>query len=144
MRVAAMASRATPSTRPRRAGEGSSARRDAVAAAAREHSRRARRAEGSRHITQVDIFGEEKLEDLSDEEQPVQREQPSTLSRFEPQLLKEYYVSQDDENIRRRDIPERLQCRQLPTVRRRRAQFERDLDEESRWVASKMKKSSDE
>ena len=58
--------------------------------------------------TQVDIFGEEKLEDMSDEEQPVQREQPSTLSRFEPQLLKEYYVSQDDENIRRRDIPERL------------------------------------
>merc|ERR1712138_254358 len=81
-------------------------------------SRRWRRGEGSRHITQVDIFGEEKLEDMSDEEQPVQREQPSTLSRFEPQLLKEYYVSQDDENIRRRDIPERLQCRQLPTVRR--------------------------
>ena len=71
-------------------------------------------------------------------------EQPSTLSRFEPQLLKEYYVSADDENIRRRDIPERLQCRQLPTVRRRRAQFERDLDAESKWVAHKMKKVSEE
>ena len=34
IRVAAMASRATPSTRPRRAGEGSSARRDAVDACA--------------------------------------------------------------------------------------------------------------
>ena len=90
--------------------------------------------------TQVDIFGEEKLEDLSDEEQPVQREKPSTLSRFEPQMLKEYYVTGDDENIRRRDIPERLQCRQVPTTRRRRAQFERDLDAESKWVASKMKK----
>ena len=33
--------------------------------------------------TQVDIFGEEKLEDMSDEEAPVQREKPSTLSRFE-------------------------------------------------------------
>ena len=64
---------------------------------------------GPRRRAQVDIFGEEKLEDLSDEEQPVQREKPSTLSRFEPQMLKEYYVSQDDENIRRRDIPERLQ-----------------------------------
>ena len=32
--------------------------------------------------TQVDIFGEEKLEDMSDEEAPVQREKPSTLSRL--------------------------------------------------------------
>ena len=77
---------------------------------------------------------------MSDEEAPVQREKPSTLSRFEPQMLKEYYVTGDDENIRRRDIPERLQCRQVPTTRRRRAQFERDLDAESKWVASKMKK----
>ena len=59
-------------------------------------------------------------------------------------MLKEYYVTGDDENIRRRDIPERLQCRQVPTTRRRRAQFERDLDAESKWVASKMKKSSEE
>jgi len=87
----------------------------------------------------VDIFGEEKLEDMSDEEQ-APAERPSTLSRFEPQLLKEYYIGEEHEIIRRRDVPERLQCRQVATVRRRRAQFERSLDDEARWVASQLKR----
>ena len=57
-------------------------------------------------------------------------------------MLKEYYVTGDDENICRRDIPER-QADNTESEKEE-GPVRKDLAAESRWVAHKMKKSSEE
>lgn len=92
----------------------------------------------------IDIFGED-AEDFAakgfsdDDDEEEKAAGAGFRARYEPGLLAEHYVTDADEAIRKRDLPERLQLRSVATAKRTRRDYETHLEEEAAWIARKLR-----
>ncbi|RUS16496.1 hypothetical protein BC937DRAFT_91142 [Endogone sp. FLAS-F59071] len=75
-------------------------------------------------------------------EDEEERREPQLRDVFEPSLLRERLLTEEDENIRARDVPERMQLRYQGIIKDELEPLsERDQTEEAQWIARILSRS---
>ncbi|KAJ1445154.1 SH2 domain-containing protein [Pelagophyceae sp. CCMP2097] len=92
----------------------------------------------------VELFGEGAEDDIlggfEDEAKPAATGRSVLMQQFSDQALGEHYVDAEDDLVRARDVPERLQLRAAARAgSRSRDDFEAQLDDEANWVGHRLR-----
>ena len=88
----------------------------------------------------IDLFGDDEYDDEYDEESKAadeKEEGPSFEKLYEPHLIKEYFLSKEDDEIRKTDAPERLQ---IDLKKRGPTPPLEEVKEEAEWIVKQHAK----